>query len=84
MYGKVEPQFIRTNQPYFLKPMEQQILKDKMAELMKDCACGSGKKAYLCCKQGEAKTIENETCPCGSGKMVKDCCMANPEAHASM
>jgi len=50
---------------------------------MGDCACGSGKKACMCCKKDEcmAAGIGDEPCACGSGKMMKDCCMASPETH---
>lgn len=64
--------------------MDKSTLVSTMKELMQDCDCGSGKKAYLCCRQGDAKVIKTESCPCGSGKRVKDCCMKNPEAHEAL
>ena len=58
------------------------MMTDEQATWMKKmqapCACGSGKKAEMCCAANEAKST---ACPCGSGKMYFDCCMENPEAH---
>ncbi len=39
----------------------------KKAEMMKDCACGSGSKAGSCCKA-------EEMCACGSNKPAGECC----------
>lgn len=60
--------------------MEKEMILQKLGELMQDCSCGSGKKAYLCCKQEEAKAIENEMCPQHEGSMLKDCCLKHEEA----
>jgi len=62
--------------------MEKEELMQKVGELVKDCACGSGKKAYLCCQQEAAKAVENEVCPMSehNGSVLKDCCMKHAEA----
>ena len=45
----------------------------KVAEMKKDCACGSAKMAGACC-------MAEEKCACGSNKPAGECCFKEKAA----